>query len=138
MRSQCLARIGTEDHAVFRVVFLHRRNWPREARIQFSNHSATSEAGMFSGRQSHRGNSQDPVAWVASGEETKRMKQLTKPSFLDGFVDRLQDYQFPSFLLFKLRGFELSPRWDFHPLFGPAFDGRTLPVPNPRVRSFSP
>jgi hypothetical protein len=51
-------------------------------------------------------------------------------SFLDGFVNRLQDAQFPSFLLFKLRGFELLPRWDFHPLFMPAFAGRTLPVPN--------
>src|SRR5262245_54226152 len=29
---------------------------------------------MFSGRQSHRGKSQDPVAWVAFVEETKRMK----------------------------------------------------------------
>ena len=46
---------------------------------------------------------------------------------LDGFVNRLQDFQFPSFLLFKLRGFELLPRWDFHPLFMPAFAGRTLP-----------
>jgi len=50
---------------------------------------------------------------------------------LDGFVNRLQDFQFPSFLLFKLRGFELLPRWDFHPLFMPAFAGRTLIVPNP-------
>jgi len=45
---------------------------------------------------------------------------------LDGFVNRLQDFQFPSFLLFKLRGFGLLPRWDFHPLFMPAFAGRTL------------
>jgi len=50
---------------------------------------------------------------------------------LDGFVNRLQDFQFPSFLLFKLRGFELLPRWDFHPLFMPAFAGRTLFIPNP-------
>ena len=49
---------------------------------------------------------------------------------LDGFVNRLQDFQFPSFLLFKLRGFELLPRWDFHPLFMPAFAGRTLFGPN--------
>ena len=34
----------------------------------------------------------------------------------DGFVNRLQDRQFPSFLLFKLRGFGLLPRWDSHPL----------------------
>ena len=47
------------------------------------------------------------------------------------FVNRLQDSQFPSFLLFKLRGFELLPRWDFHPVFMPAFAGRTLLVPNP-------
>ena len=47
---------------------------------------------------------------------------------LDGFVNRLQDFQFPSFLLFKLRGFELLPRWDFHPLFMPAFAGRTLSI----------
>ncbi len=53
---------------------------------------------------------------------------------LDGFVNRLQDFQFPSFLLFKLRGFELLPRWDFHPLFMPAFAGRTLPGTN--VTSF--
>ena len=50
---------------------------------------------------------------------------------LDGFVNRLQDFQFPSFLLLKLRGFELLPRWDFHPLFMPAFAGRTLPGTNP-------
>jgi hypothetical protein len=50
---------------------------------------------------------------------------------LDGFVNRLQDFQSPSFLLFKLRGFELLPRWDFHPLFMPAFAGRTLPVTYP-------
>jgi hypothetical protein len=50
---------------------------------------------------------------------------------LDGLVNRLQEFQFPSFLLFKLRGFELLPRWDFHPLIMPAFAGRTLVVPNP-------
>ena len=33
---------------------------------------------MFSGRQSHRGNSQIPVAWVAFVEETKRMKPTDK------------------------------------------------------------
>ena len=48
------------------------------------------------------------------------------PSLRDGFVNRLQDYQFPSFLLFKLRGSGLLPRWDSHPLFMPAFAGRTL------------
>jgi hypothetical protein len=50
---------------------------------------------------------------------------------LDGFVNRLQDSQSPSFLLFKLRGFELLPRWDCPPLFMPAFAGRTLVVPDP-------
>ena len=34
----------------------------------------------------------------------------------DGFVNRLQDTQFPSCLLFKLRGLGLLPRWDSHPL----------------------
>ena len=56
---------------------------------------------------------------------------------LDGFVNRLQDSQFPSFLLFKLRGFELLPRWDFHPLFMPAFAGRTLFVPDPGPLEFA-
>src|SRR6516164_2399620 len=51
------------------------------------------------------------------------------PSLRDGFVNRLQDYQFPSFLLFKLRGSGLLPRWDSHPLFMPAFAGRTLLIP---------
>ena len=36
------------------------------------------KAGMFSGRQSHRGKSQSPVAWVASVEETKPMKPTDK------------------------------------------------------------
>jgi hypothetical protein len=36
------------------------------------------KAGMFSGRQSHRGKSKSPVAWVASAEETKRMKPTDK------------------------------------------------------------
>jgi hypothetical protein len=51
------------------------------------------------------------------------------PSFSDGFVNRLQDAQFPSFLLFKLRGLDFdpvglaptvhaSPRWT-HRLSGP-------------------
>src|SRR5260370_29856981 len=31
------------------------------------------------------------------------------PSFFDGFVNRLQDFQFPSFLLFKLRGLDFYP-----------------------------
>ena len=36
------------------------------------------KAGMFSGRQSHRGKSRTPVAWVAFVEETKRMKPTDK------------------------------------------------------------
>ena len=36
------------------------------------------KAGMVSGRQSHRGKSQSPVAWVAFVEETKRMKPTDK------------------------------------------------------------
>jgi len=36
------------------------------------------KAGMFSGRQSHRGKSRNPVAWVAYVEETKRMKPTDK------------------------------------------------------------
>ena len=33
---------------------------------------------MFSGRQSHRGKSQIPVAWVTCVAETKRMKPTDK------------------------------------------------------------
>ena len=39
------------------------------------------KAGMFSGRQSHRGRSQSPVAWVAEVEETKPMKPTDKAIF---------------------------------------------------------
>ena len=35
------------------------------------------------------------------------------PSLLDGFVNRLQDSQFPSFLLFKLRGLSSYPDGTF-------------------------
>src|SRR3954453_19588197 len=45
------------------------------------------------------------------------------------FVNRLQDFQFPSFLLFKLLGFDSYPGGTHLPLFMPAFAGRTLPVP---------
>ena len=45
----------------------------------FGEECWSGEAGMFSGRhQSHRGKSQDPVAWVAFVEETKRMKPTDK------------------------------------------------------------
>jgi hypothetical protein len=36
------------------------------------------KAGLFSGRQSHRDKSQDPVAWIVSVEETKLMKPIDK------------------------------------------------------------
>ena len=36
------------------------------------------KAGMFSGSQSHQGKSQSPVTWVASVEETMRMKPTDK------------------------------------------------------------
>jgi hypothetical protein len=36
---------------------------------------------MFSGSQSHQGKSQSPVTWVASVEETKRMKPTDKAIF---------------------------------------------------------
>jgi hypothetical protein len=36
------------------------------------------KAGMFSGRQSHRGKSWDSVAWVAFAEETKWMEPTEK------------------------------------------------------------
>jgi len=52
-------------------------------------------------------------------------RRLAHHPFSDGFVNRLQDAQFPSFLLFKLRGLDFYPRWDSHPLFMPAFAGRT-------------
>ena len=39
------------------------------------------KAGMFSRSQSHQGKSQSPVTWVASVEETKRMKPTDKAIF---------------------------------------------------------
>jgi hypothetical protein len=36
---------------------------------------------MFSGRQSRRGNSRNPVAWVGFVEETKRIKLTDKAIF---------------------------------------------------------
>ena len=46
----------------------------------------------------------------------------------DGFVDRLQTSQFPSWLLSKLRGVWLLPRWDSLPLNTPAFAGHTVAI----------
>jgi hypothetical protein len=54
------------------------------------------------------------------------------PSLLDGFVNRLQDSQFPSFLLFKLRGFDFYPGGTFPHCSCQPFAGRTLLVTNPR------
>ena len=50
----------------------------------------------------------------------------------DGFVNRLQEFQFPSSLLFKLRGFDFYPGGTRIPLFMPAFAGRTHPGTNPQ------
>ena len=50
---------------------------------------------------------------------------------LDGFVNRLQDSQFPSFLLFKLRGFDSYPGGTFtHCSCQPSLDAH-LSLPNP-------
>jgi hypothetical protein len=43
-----------------------------------ANECVQRKAGMFSGKQSHRGKSQNPVAWVAFVEEMKRMKPTDK------------------------------------------------------------
>src|SRR5580658_1362575 len=45
---------------------------------------------------------------------------------IDGFVNRLQESQFPSFLLFKLQGFDFYPGGTHLPLITPAFAGHTL------------
>ena len=39
------------------------------------------KAGVFSGSQSLQGKSQSPVTWIASVEETKRMKPIDKAIF---------------------------------------------------------
>ena len=46
----------------------------------------------------------------------------------DGFVNRLQNGKFPPHPAIQATGLGLLPRWDFHPLFMPAFAGRTLLV----------
>src|SRR6516165_5715160 len=48
------------------------------SRCIFGEPVCPAKAGMFSGRQSHRGKSRTPVAWVAFVEETKRMKPTDK------------------------------------------------------------
>ena len=47
----------------------------------FLRSSASSKAGVFSGSQSLQGKSQSPVTWIASVEETKRMKPIDKAIF---------------------------------------------------------
>src|SRR3954451_15723898 len=55
------------------------RCWARWNPFEFPGHSATSERLACSvGGESHRGKSRSPVAWVASVEETKRMKPTDK------------------------------------------------------------
>src|SRR4051812_24793147 len=48
------------------------------AHLNFRAIVRPAKAGMFSGEESHRGKSRNPVAWVASGEETKRRKPTDK------------------------------------------------------------
>src|SRR5215831_13116672 len=48
------------------------------SRCVFGEGVCPAKAGMFSGRQSHRGKSRSPVAWVAFVGETKRMKPTDK------------------------------------------------------------
>ena len=48
----------------------------------------------------------------------------------DGFVNRLQNGKFPPHPAIQATGPGLLPRWDFHPLFMPAFAGRTLFITN--------
>jgi hypothetical protein len=40
-------------------------------------------------------------------------------------VNRLQNRKFPHCPAIQATGLGLLPRWDFHPLFMPAFAGRT-------------
>jgi len=57
------------------------------------------------------------------------------PSFSDGFVNRLQDSQFPSFLLFKLRGLDSYPGGTCtHCSCQPSLDA-PFPLTNPTLKS---
>src|SRR6516164_5077616 len=57
------------------------------------------------------------------------------PSLRDGFVNRLQDYQFPSLLLFKLRGFGLYPGGTFtHCSCQPSLDAHLSELIRPIVQ----
>ena len=52
---------------------------------------------------------------------------------LDGFVNRLQDFQFPSFLLFKLRGLDFYPGGTFtHCSCQPSLDAHIIGTNRPR------
>ena len=53
----------------------------------------------------------------------------------DGFVNRLQNGKFPLHPAIQATGPGLLPRWDLHPLFMPAFAGRTLFVTYPRAEN---
>src|SRR5262245_58016430 len=65
------ARIRADYHATASLSVLgHESNFWTLAR--------PAKAGLFSGSQSHQGKSQSPVTWVASVEETKRMKPTDK------------------------------------------------------------
>src|SRR3954469_7320410 len=55
------------------------KNSRQGKQIHFLGHSASSARLACSvGGESHRGKSRNPVAWVASGEETKRRKPTDK------------------------------------------------------------
>src|SRR5262245_3035995 len=64
-----------------KVIWGKRRghiNGGLSVRLSFLTTVRPAKAGLFSGRQSHRDKSQDPVAWIASVEETKLMKPIDK------------------------------------------------------------
>ena len=48
------------------------------ARPSFGTIARPTKAGVFSGKQAHRGKSQHPVAWVAAVEETNLLKPTDK------------------------------------------------------------
>ena len=54
-------------------------------------------------------------------------------TLIDGFVNRLQNGKFPLHPAIQATGPGLLPRWDLHPLFMPAFAGRTLRSTNSDV-----
>ena len=62
------ADINTPDAQVVSDTILAR---PEIAAVLIAGDSATRKAGAFSGRQSHRGKSQSPVAWMTGRRETE-------------------------------------------------------------------